>query len=93
MFQFGGDLVLKFFTVDGCTTAAGASRIAALNHEVRYYAVEYESIEVVSLSESAEVLARLGCMVIVKLDDDGALSFSVSIDPPRTVSESYQSGL
>lgn len=35
--------------------------------------MEYEAIEVVALGKSREVLAGLGSVVVVKLDDNGAL--------------------
>jgi hypothetical protein len=39
--------------------------------------VEHDAVEVVALGEGGEVLACLWRMVIVKFDDDGALSWSV----------------
>lgn len=39
--------------------------------------MKYEAVEVVTLGESREVLACLGRMVVVELDDNGTLFWSV----------------
>jgi hypothetical protein len=45
-----------------------------LDHEVGDNAVEYEAIEVVAPREPGEVLAGFRGVVVVELDDDGALA-------------------
>jgi hypothetical protein len=76
--QRWGDLVLKLLAVDGCATSSGAGRITTLDHKVRYDAVEYEAVKVVTLGECREVLACLWRVVVVKLNDNGALLWSAS---------------
>jgi hypothetical protein len=44
-----------------------------LNHEVRYYAVKYQVIEVVALGKGSEILCGLGSMFVVQLDSDESL--------------------
>jgi hypothetical protein len=44
-----------------------------LNHEVWYYAVENQTVEVVALRERREVFACLRRVIVVEFDNDGAL--------------------
>jgi hypothetical protein len=76
--QRGVDLVLKFLAVDAAAAAAGAGRVTALDHEVGDDAVEDDSIVVAALGELLEVLDRLGRVLVVQLEDDGALRVGVS---------------
>jgi hypothetical protein len=76
--QCWGDFVLELLAVDGCATSSSPGRVTTLDHEVRNDAVEYEAIEVVTLGECREVLACLWRIVVVKLDDNGALLWSAS---------------
>lgn len=73
MLQGGGYLVFELFSVYRLPSTSRACWITTLDHEVRDNAVEYEVIEVVALGKSREVLARLGSVVIVEFDDNGAL--------------------
>lgn len=73
MFESGRDFVFKLVPIDGRPTAASASRITALQHEVGYYSVENEAIEVVALCECGEVGACLRGVFGVQLNDDAAL--------------------
>lgn len=70
MLQGSLDFVFELFTIDGATTAAGASRVASLDHEVRDDAMKDDVVVVAPLSESREVLAGFGGVVVVKLQDD-----------------------
>lgn len=49
--QRWGDFVLEFLAVHGLAATPGACGIAALNHEVGYYAVKDDVIEVIALRE------------------------------------------
>jgi hypothetical protein len=68
------DFVFEFLAVDGLPAASSARGITSLYHEIRYYAVEDDAVEVVALCEGGEVLACLRRMVVVEFDDNGALS-------------------
>ena len=59
MLQARIDLIFKLFTVDGSAAAAGAGRIAGLQHEVWNYAVEDDVVVVAALGEGGEVGAGL----------------------------------
>lgn len=59
MLQSWMDLVCELFAVDGAAAAAGAGRVAGLEHEVWDYAVEDYVVVVAALGEGGEVLARL----------------------------------
>ena len=59
MFQSWIDLVFEFFAVDGSAAAAGAGRVAGLEHEVWDYAVEDDVVVVAALGEGGEVGAGL----------------------------------
>ena len=52
-------LVFEFFAVDGSAAAAGAGRVAGLEHEVWDYAVEDDVVVVATLGEGGEVGAGL----------------------------------
>ena len=52
-------LIFEFFAVDGSATAAGAGRVAGLEHEVWDYAVEDDVVVVAALGEGGEVGAGL----------------------------------
>jgi hypothetical protein len=49
-----------------------------LYHEIGNDAVEYNAIVVFALSEAAEIVARLGCMVGIQLDGDGTLDMLIN---------------
>lgn len=59
MFQVVANLVFKLLAVDRAAAAAGAGRVAGLDHEIRDDAVEYDIVVVSSLRESRKVLAGL----------------------------------
>ncbi len=59
MLQARIDLIFELFTVDGSTAAAGAGRIAGLQHEVWDDAVEDDVVVVAALGEGGEVGAGL----------------------------------
>ena len=63
MLQPGVDLVVEFVAVDGGAAAAGAGRVAGLQHEVGNDAVEDDVVVVAALGEGGEVGAGLetGC--------------------------------
>jgi hypothetical protein len=63
--QVGANLVLELLAVDRGTTATSASRVTALDHEVRNDAVEDGAIVVVARGEGREVLAGLKSNKIV----------------------------
>ena len=76
--QLGTDLILEFFTIDAAAAAARARRVAALDHEVGNDAVEDGAVVVAARGERREVLARLGRVLRVQLDDNGALGGLIS---------------
>jgi hypothetical protein len=47
----GRDFVFKLFAIDGFTTSTSTRGIASLYHEVWYYSVEDQAVEVVALRE------------------------------------------
>ncbi|TFB00711.1 hypothetical protein CCMA1212_007152 [Trichoderma ghanense] len=67
------DLVLELVAVDGGAAAAGARRVAALDHEVGDDAVEYRGVVVAALDEGGKVLGRFGGVLCVELEGDVAL--------------------
>lgn len=71
--QCWGYFVLELLAIDGCAAPSGACGVTTLDHEVGYYAVEYEAVEVVTLGEGREVLACLWRIVVVEFDDNGTL--------------------
>jgi hypothetical protein len=71
--ELGADLVLELLSIDTLTSSTGTRGIASLNHEVWYYAVEYQAVEVVALRKRREVFACLGRVVVVEFDDNSAL--------------------
>ena len=73
MFQGGLDLVFEFLAVNGAATAARASGVASLYHEVGNNAMEDDIVVVASLGEGREVLAGFGSMVVVEFDNDRTL--------------------
>lgn len=73
-----GDLVLEFLAVDGGAAAAGAGRVAALDHEGRDDAVEGRRVVVPPLGEREEVGACLGGVRGVQFEGDGALLLFVA---------------
>lgn len=77
--QLGTDLILKFFTIDAAAAAARTRRVAALDHEVGNDAVEDGPVVVAARGERRKVLARLGRVLGVQLDDDGTLLVVVSL--------------
>jgi len=79
--QGWGYFILELLAVDGRAAPSSACRVTALDHEVGYYAVEYEAVEVVPLGKGREVLASLWRIVVVEFDDNGTLIESaVGID-------------
>ena len=70
VFQGGFDFVFELFTIDGITAAACASRVASLDHEIRDDAMEDDVVIVAPLSESREIFASFGRMVVVELQYD-----------------------
>jgi hypothetical protein len=73
MLQARGNLILKLLAVDGTAATPCACGVATLNHETRYYAVEYCGVVVATLGQAGEVLAGFGCVVFVEFDGDEAL--------------------
>lgn len=73
VFQRSMDFVLELLAIDGATAPASASGIAGLDHEVGDDAVKNNVVVVSSLGKGREVLAGLGRMIVVELDDDGTL--------------------
>lgn len=59
MLQPGVNLVLEFLTVDRASSSAGAGRIAGLDHEVGYDAVEDDAVVVASLRERRKIVTSL----------------------------------
>ena len=59
MLQSRIDLIFKLFAVDGSAAAAGAGRVAGLEHEVWDDAVEDDVVVVAAFSEGGEVGAGL----------------------------------
>ena len=66
MLQRGGDLVFEFLAIDRCPAPPGTGRVAGLEHEVGYYAVEEEGVVVAAPGESFEVFAGLGAVSVLK---------------------------
>lgn len=77
MLQRRVDLVLELVAIDGGAAAAGARGIAALDHEVWNYAVEYGVVVVGAGDEGGEVFAGFGGVCSVELEGDGALGMLV----------------
>lgn len=75
---YQGDLVLEFLAVDGGAAAAGAGRVAALDHEGGDDAVEGRRVVVPALGEGEEVGAGLGGVRGVQFEGDGALLLLVA---------------
>jgi hypothetical protein len=73
MLQGSFDLVFEFLAVDGAAAAAGASRVARLDHKIGDDAMENDVVVKTLLSESREILAGFGSLVVVEFDDDGTL--------------------
>lgn len=71
--ELGADLVLELVAIYALTSSSSTRGVAALDHEVWYYAVEDQAVEVVALRERREVFACLGRVVVVEFDDNGAL--------------------
>jgi hypothetical protein len=76
--QCRGYLVLELLAVDRCATSSRTGRVTTLDHEIGNYAVEYQPVEIMTLGEAGEILACLWRMVVVELDDNGALLWLVS---------------
>lgn len=72
--QLGVNLVLELVAVDAAAAAAGAGRVAALDHEVLDDAVEDGAVVVAALGKLRKVLARLGRMLAVQLNHERALA-------------------
>lgn len=60
MFQLGRELVGEWRSPHGFAAAAGARRVAGLNHEVGDYAVEGDGVVVGARDERGEVEAGFG---------------------------------
>jgi len=71
------DLVGELVPVDAAAAAAGAGRVAGLEHEGRDDAVEEDGVVVTLFCEGGEIRAGFGCMVGVQLEGDGALGSSL----------------
>lgn len=74
MLEGGGDLVFELGAVDRLTSTTGAGGITGLDHEAGNNAVEDYFVVVSALGEGCEVLACARGVVVVELDDDGALA-------------------
>ena len=73
MFQCGFDFVFKFLAVDRAAAPASSGRVAGLDHEVGDDAMKDDIIVVASLGQGREVLAGLGSMIVVELDNNRSL--------------------
>jgi hypothetical protein len=60
VFQFGRALVLEAVTG---SSRAGAVRAAALDHEIRYHAVESQTVVIASLGKIDEISDRYRCLI------------------------------
>jgi len=72
--DFTTALVFKGLSPDGFTSSTGASRVAALDHELFDDSMEDDAVVVAVLYVGAEVLAGLRCDVVEELQFDRALS-------------------
>ena len=59
MLQSGVNLILEFLAVNRASSSAGAGRIAGLDHEVGYNAVEDDVVVVASLRERGKIVTSL----------------------------------
>jgi hypothetical protein len=73
MLQGRAKLVLEFISIYRAASTASACRVAALNHEVRDHAVEYDVVVVTPLCETGEILACLWRVLLVEFKGDNSL--------------------
>lgn len=71
--QIAADLILKLIAVDAGPATARPRRVTTLDHKVLDDAMEDGIVVVATRGECRKVLARLGRVLVVELDDDGAL--------------------
>ena len=93
MLKRGTDLVGELVAVDGRSTSTCAGGITALNHEGWNNAVEYDVVVVAASSESREVAAGFGGVVVVEFDCDGALRSVSDSCLVRNIVTTYHSRL
>ena len=73
MRQAGVELVRELAAVDALAASAGARRVPALDHEARDDAVENDVVVLVRRGQGGKVAGRLGYLVFVQGDGDGAV--------------------
>ena len=71
--EVAGDFVLELVTVDRCSTPSCSRRIASLDHEITHHTVKNRAIVVARVCQSRHVVAGPGCVLVIKLNDKGAL--------------------
>lgn len=71
--KIGGALVVEVLAPNGFAAAASARRIAALNHEFWYNAVENDAVVVTVLNVSGEVFTSFRSEFRIELELDGSL--------------------